>query len=551
MDIWEVLLDVVILLGAGALLGALAERLRQSAIVGYLVAGALLGPNALHAIDSSEEVLALSELGVALLLFAIGLEFSWSRLRAMGRIALGGGVVQVTVTLGVGATIAAGTGLSLATAIAMGAILALSSTACVLRVLTSRAEVESIHGERALGILLVQDMAVVPLVVLVTVLGEGGPASEILLRAMRTLGIGLAQVVVLYVVFYHLVPRLLRTNALHANRELSLLVAIVSGLGSGVAAHAAGVSPALATFIAGMLLAESPFAIQVRADVGSLKTLLLTLFFTGIGMLSDPGWIADNAGLVAASVVGVIAVKSTLVWAGLRALGATGPAALATGLCVAQVGEFSFVLADISRGTLLDGDLFLLVVSVAVITMLVTPYLVALAPHVAARVARGKGREPHGDVRREKGEAVAIVVGFGPAGRASAERIDEHACHVVVVERNPRAAEDARRLGYDAVTGDATHAEVLEHAGLASASFLVSTVPDAETALRLVRMVRTSAPEVFTLVRGRFHRSLAALEAAGAHHVVDEENEVGRRISEAFAELREQVVVPPASHDPH
>ena len=200
----------------------------------------------------------------------------------------------------------------------------MSSTASVLRTLASRGEVESVHGERALGVLLVQDVAVVPAVLIVTVLNEGGTAQEVWATILRTAGIGLALVVALYVIFNHVVPRLLSTSPMRANRELPILVATVSGLGSGVVAHSAGVSPALGAFVAGMLLAESPFAIQVRADVSSLKTLLLTLFFTAIGMLSDPVWIASNAVLVATVVAGVVLFKAAIVFGALRLFGAPG-----------------------------------------------------------------------------------------------------------------------------------------------------------------------------------------------------------------------------------
>ena len=178
MDIWAVLLDVVFLLGAAALLGGLFERMGQNAIIGYLLAGALLGPNVSSLVESGDEVLAVSELGVALLLFTIGLEFSWTHLRGMGRLALGSGTLQVLVTIVLGALIASAAGLEVAGAIAVGAMCALSSTAGVLRLLTARAELESMHGGRALGVLLVQDLAVVPLVLIVSVISDGGMPSR-------------------------------------------------------------------------------------------------------------------------------------------------------------------------------------------------------------------------------------------------------------------------------------------------------------------------------------------------------------------------------------
>jgi CPA2 family monovalent cation:H+ antiporter-2 len=537
VDIWQVLIDVVLLLGVGALLGALFERVRQSAIIGYLLAGTLLGPNVLHLIRSGDEVLALSELGVALLLFAIGLEFSWARLRGMGRLALGSGTLQVVVTTALGAWAASVAGLGAHASIAVGAILALSSTACVLRVLAAQGEVESVHGDRALGILLVQDIAVVPLVLIVSVLSDGGSAPQILWGILRTAGIGLALVVALHLVFKHIVPRLLATGPMHSNRELSLLIAVVSGLGAGVVAHAAGVSPALGAFLVGMLLAGSPFAVQVRADVASLKTLLLTLFFTAIGMLTDPAWIASNALLLGSVVAVVVLSKVAIVWAALRLFGARGQTAIATGVCLAQLGEFSFVLANIARGKLLDENTFMLVVSTTIITMALTPGLVASAPRLGARFARKGTPHRHELSRKTEDTEVGIVIGFGPAGRAAAERIAELGCSVVIVDQNPAATREARSLGYSAVTGDARYEEVLNHAGLRRASFVVVTIPGAATALQIVASVRLGTPDTLILVRARFNRSVAELRAAGAHVVVDEEHEVGRLIARAYEEL--------------
>jgi len=533
VTLWQVLLDIVILLGVGALLGALLERLQQSAIVGYLLAGALLGPNVFHVVRSTDEVLAISELGVALLLFAIGLEFSWTRLRQMGSFAFGGGLVQVLATTAIGAGVAALAGLSAPAAFTIGAICALSSTACVLRELTSLAEVQSVHGERALGILLFQDIAVVPLVLIVSVLAAGGTADEIFIGVLRTAGIGLALVVALYGIFNFLVPRLLGSTAVLANRELPLLIAVVSGLGSGVAAHAAGVSPALGAFVAGMLLASSPFAVQVQADVSSLKTLLLTLFFAAMGMLTNPEWIASNALLVGTAVVLVVLGKCALVWVALRLFRARSQSALAAGICLGQIGEFSFVLAELARGRLFSEEVFMLIVSTTVITMILTPYLVSKAPTLASRFVRSSAPARDEAARGETTEQV-LVIGFGPAGRAAAERIAELGCHVVVIDQNPMATRDAKKLGYSSVAGDALYPEVLEHAGLRSAISVVVTVPAATAALSIVRQVRVRAPEAMVLVRARFHRSLPELRAAGAHVIIDEEHEVGRMCAETF-----------------
>lgn len=536
--IWQILLDIVVLLGAGAALGSLLERWGQSAIVGYLLAGVLLGPNAFHVVASVREVLAVSELGVALLLFVIGLEFSWPRLRSMGRGAVGSGLVQVVTTLALGTAAACLAGLPFPVSLALGSMVALSSTACVMRTLESRGQLEEDYGERALGVLLIQDMAVVPLVLIVSVLSEGGSASDMLASVLRTSAVGAGLVVGLYVTFHFAIPRWLGQHFVRTHRELPLLVAVVSGLGSGVVAHAAGVSPALGAFLAGLLLAESPFAIQVRADVSSLKTLLLTLFFTAVGMLADVGWIVSNAPVFLLCLGGVLVVKAGVVWGALRLFGASSAASMAAAVSLAQVGEFSFVLADIARGRLLDPDLFAGVVSVVVVSMILTPSLVALAPRLAGR-SPSTSVAPRPEVPTRDH---VVVVGFGPAGRTVVAHVARQGCSVAVVDTNPQAVAEARILGHEGVVGDARHVEVLEHAAVHEATTVVVTVPVTQSALHVVRLVRALAPSTRVVARSRFHRDAAALSEAGAHVVIDEEVETGLRLASALAAERPEEV---------
>ncbi len=240
---WQLLMEIVLLLATAFVLGTIAQRLKQSAIIGYLIAGAIVGPlmfNA-HAVEQ------VAELGVALLLFSIGLEFSFSRLRQLGTIALVGGTAQVIITLGVYA-LAASAAMDIAAAVVLGAMVALSSTAVVLRVLVDRAAIDSVHGRNALGILLLQDIAVVPLVLLVTIMAQGGSGQEIATHIAKTLVGAMFLVVAFYFLFYRLAPKILMTRGVFANRELVVMLAIISALGSIWSAHAMGLSPALGAF---------------------------------------------------------------------------------------------------------------------------------------------------------------------------------------------------------------------------------------------------------------------------------------------------------------
>jgi len=525
---------------AALVLGVLFERLKQSAILGYLLAGVLLGPNAFNLMPSYRDVATMAELGVALLLFTIGLEFSWRRLRSIGAIAFGGGTVQVLLTgaLATGACMIFG--VELRSSIAIGAMIALSSTAAVLRLLASRAEIDSIHGRNALGILLLQDIAVVPLVILVTVLGRGDSIAIIGRELSRAVVVAVVLVGVLYLLLNYLVPRLLKLKEAAVNREFPILIAIVVAIGSAWASHKLGLSPVLGAFVAGLLLAECPFATQIRADIAPLRTLFLTLFFSSVGMVCNPAWIVENWLIVAVVVAAIVFGKAVIV-SGVARLFRSAPGnAVATGVCLAQVGEFSFVLAEVARQSQLIGsDLFELIIAVTVGTLFLTPYLVSAAPlaarfvckyfatplrtlHPTGALSFGKEKELSGHI---------VIVGFGPAGQRVAETLMEKQESLIVVELNPKTASKAQIDGIRTFIGNSTSSEVIEQLHLEAVKAVVVTVPDPSTVSRTVELIRSLSPEMMIIVRARYHIHSWQLRRAGANVIVDEEEEVGLRIA--------------------
>lgn len=549
MDLWAAILDVLILLLAAMLLGAACERLKQSAILGYLLAGTLLGPNALNLVPNHKSVATIAELGVALLLFTIGLEFSWRRLRTSGAVALGGGAIQVLATGGLAAGVCLALGLGGRSGTAIGAIVALSSTSCVLRLLVSRAEIDSVYGRNALGILLLQDIAVVPLVLIMTALGGEGPMSarEIGWELGRAAGAAALLVAALFVLLNYVVPLLLRAKEAAQNRDLPILLAMVTAVGAAWCSHKGGLSPALGAFIAGLLLAESPFATQIRADVAPLRTLFVTLFFSSIGMLSNPAWAAEHWALVVV-VVATLVFGKAMVAAGAARLFRSPPGyAVATGLCLAQVGEFSFVLAEVARrGQLINGELFALIVAATVGTLFLTPYLVALAPRLALTVGRlstdvprelHAAQEAPGSVEGKLSGHI-VIVGFGPAGQRVAETLmRRHKSRLTVIELNARSADVARTYDLRTYIGDATRVEVLEHLRVGEASAVVVTVPDPKAARHVVEHVRALSPRTPVFARARYHVYRYELIFAGAEVVIDEEQEVGLRIALAVQKV--------------
>ena len=542
MTIWEIIAKLVLLFTAAFALGAAAQRLRQSAIVGYLVAGTVLG----SALFDRDVLLPWGEIGVSLLLFSIGLEFSFGRLRRMGAVALAGGGLQVVVTLLLFAAMFAALhpfGMS----IAWGEIVTVSSTAIVLRMLMARAEMDSVPGRTALGILLVQDIAVVPLVLSLTVLSHGGTGWGVLAQIGRSVAAAGGLAAVFYLLFYQLIPRLLMRGGVFADRELVVVLAVVIALGSSWAAHSLGLSPALGAFLAGMLLAESPFASQIRADVGSLRTLFVTLFFTAVGMLAEPAWFAANW----AEVLGwlsLVFVGKTLVIFAIGVAFRLHPAhALATGIALAQVGEFSFVLAaEARRGGLITEHVFSLAVSVTILSMFLAPYMVTYARPAARRIVAAFSRRRAPPSRRRRtaplrnGRAASSSSDSGrPAARSPAPW-SKTGSVPHVVELNPASVKAARRMGLDVHVGDASQPEIIAHLGIDTACVVVVTVPDPSTARRILQNIHGHSPGTSVIVRSRYHIATAELWGLGSAFVVDEENVVGRELARQVVDfLRE------------
>ncbi len=538
MPFWNVLTEVLILLAAALVLGAVFEHFRQSAILGYLLAGLLLGPGALGWVHGDAFVSAIAELGVSLLLFVIGLEFSLRRLLKIGAVGLGGGALQVVLTCVIGAGVARGLGLGVQESVAIGAIVSLSSTACVLRVLADRAEMDSVTGRTALGVLLLQDTAVVPLVLLVTMLGGEPTVGAIALGMGQSLLLIVGLALALFVVSKLLLPRIMRDPTLTRNRELAILLAVVLALGSAWLAHRFGLSPAIGAFIAGILLAESPFSVQIRADVGALRALFVTLFFTSVGMLGNPVWIAENAALIAWTV-GMILVGKTLVTTlVVRLFIPKIRHAAGVGLSLAQVGEFSFVLAQVAFASGVLGDrTFKLFVSVTLVTLFMTPYLVATGPgfgRVLQSLARLTGLsktaaiEPSATGLPHAGHI--IVIGFGPAAQRMHAKMFKRHGSILVVDLNPRNLTLARGMGLNAQVGDATNPELIRHLRVADAAIVVVTIPDHRAAVTIVRHVRAVAPDTPVIVRSRYHAFADDIQRAGASVTVDEEDWIGRRL---------------------
>ena len=534
---WMVLGDIVILLGAAALLGMLFERVGLSAIIGSLLAGVLVGPGIFDIVGTSPAMMEkAAEIGVALLLFTIGLELSRKRLVTFGMQGLKVGILQMFFTMLVSILLVNFFGLDWRASVVVGAMVALSSTASVARVLTDRSALDSQHGRMTMAVLIVQDLAIVPLLIIVTFLGEREPFGE-LAGEIGSTALGMIIFVGCLVLAGLLVfPRLFRSTARTGNRELPVVLALVTCLLATWMAWRLGLSPALGAFVAGLVLADSPFARQIRADVSVFKTVFLTLFFATIGMLADIPWLltGSNLWIVLAASFGIMFGKLLLAALAARFVKLPMRTSIATGLCLAQIGEFSFVIGAVGAGNeLISPDVFQILTSSSLVTLLFVPLWVGWSSSIATRIEVvllrvGLIREKTADEQTAPQlHDHIIVVGSGPAGLGVVNTLRERGIDSVVIELNPASVVRLRDMGIRTVLGNATRSGILEHAGIERCRAVIVTLPDTQASVHVIEQARNMADEVLIVARARYNVHVGQLDDAGADVIVSEEERVG------------------------
>lgn len=508
----------------------LFHRLRLPTIIGFLFAGVLVGPNTIGIVQHEAMVRELAEVGIVVLLFAVGLEVPLGQIARLKRtIALGGGV-QVVGTVLAAAGVCWAVGLPWNTAVFLGFLLTLSSTAATTKILVDHGELSAPHGRIVLGINIAQDLAVVPMILLLPMLGTQGGESSSVLASLRNLGL-LAVVVVAARV---LVRPLLRLVARTRNRELFVLFLAMWCLALAVVTSKLGLSLALGAFLAGILLADSDYHSQAAAEAEPFRDAFASLFFVSIGMLFDWKTIVESPGTVALALAAVVVGKTVVVVLAARQLGQPGWVRLRAALTMAQVGEFSFVLVQLGKKSALLGDhherVFLVV---AVLSIAITPALYAIGRKLAARSreASGKtapagpgeasGHGQHGAVLHDH----AIIVGYGPTGRTIAAGMQTLGIPYVVSEMNANTVEAEKQKGVPIVLSDCTRISALQALGVERARIVVLAVNDSAATSRITQLCRQLAPEAHVLARAVYTAEADGLRRAGAHDVVPQELE--------------------------
>lgn len=530
---------------AAAVVGYLSVRLRVVSIVGFLGAGILIGPAQLGLVSSTEAVDAAAEAGVVLLLFTIGIEFSLERLARVWRwIVLGGGA-QVVLTVGLTLCLVLAIGGEWRGALFTGFVVALSSTAIVLAILAEKGQTNTTRGRLALAVLILQDLAVVVMVVVTPLLSadaEGGLGS--LLQALGT-----AVVVVAAVLIFarRLMPPVLDRVAALCSPEVFLLAVIATCLGTAYLTALAGVSVSLGAFLAGLVVSESRQSTQALAEVLPLKIIFSAVFFVSVGMLLDVGFVLDNLLLVLGLAIAVLLVKLLATTVALLPTGVGWRPALATGLLLAQIGEFSFVLLTVGEEAGLEPaalgpDGFQALVATTVVLMIATPALAAAGDRLLAGQPASTSDEDDSAVPTTDDEWAdhVVLLGWGDDSVLLARDLRSRDIPVVMTTLNPGGAAEAERVGVPVVTGDATRGAVLEMVGIARARLVVVAEDDHEQASRIATVVRgvTDAP---VLVRPQGDADLAELAAAGVDHVIDAHAASRHRL---FQAVRDRLQLP-------
>jgi CPA2 family monovalent cation:H+ antiporter-2 len=532
--------DLFIVVAAGFVGGVIARLLRQPLVLGYLVAGIAVGPyTGGITISDPLNLERLAEIGVTLVLFGLGLEVSLSDLRPVRRVALAGTPIQIAVTVFLIVPFGRWLGFGWIESIWLGALVSLSSTLVVLKALQSQGRVGTLSSRVMIGMLVAQDLAFIPLMVLLPRLGsaDGGSTGALLATAKAA-----ALLALLLVGGTRLIPRLVGWVARSGSRELFLLVTIGVALGIGYLAHWFGVPSAVGAFIAGLVLSESDYSHQALSDIIPLRDVFSLLFFASVGMLLDPSHVLGQWRAVALTVALVSLVKGGVFWSATWAFGYRNIVPLASALALFQIGEFSFVLAraGLAAGAI-SVELYSLVLNAAVITMVLTPVVSGLTSPLYAWMSRRREREPVQTLNlpREPLAGHVIVAGAGRVGCGIADVLRRLDLPVVLIELDHRRLDQARANGWPVVFGDAAQPVVLEAAGIGRARLLLVTIPVLGESRAVVEHARRLNPDIAVVARAENSEARDALHAMNVAEVVQPDIEASLEMTrQALLHLR-------------
>lgn len=533
----HVLTDLTILFGLALGVVLLCHRLNLPTIVGLLLTGTTLGPYGFRFVSDAATVSTLAEIGIILLLFGIGLEFSLERLSTIRTVILAGGSIQFLSTAAVVTSLSYTLGTNVESSLLYGALAGLSSTAIVMKLIQQKALLETPHGLNSLGILIYQDIMIVPLLILVPLLGGNTPnfTREFLLRS----GLGVVAVGLILLLSRWAIPRLLRFVVELEDREIFVFTLVSLILGICWLTARAGLSLSLGAFLSGLIISESEHSHDVLENVIPFRDVFAGLFFVSIGMLLDPLILIDRPVIILALTWGVLLLKTVTGGLAIYSLGYPVSVALLVGLSINQIGEFSLILAKVGLGYgLLDPGDYQLFLAVTLMTMIVTPFEFQLFDGLENFIQQ-KSETPTRLSRYETLSDHLIVVGFGPVGESAVQTMENLDRPYVIVEMNPLTVETQRRANRPVLYGDASQDSVLQEAGIERARALLVSTGLAPSSLNVTKRARELNPDLLLLVRSPFDSAEEDLREAGADEIISDERlvsaSVRKRINHLFS----------------
>jgi CPA2 family monovalent cation:H+ antiporter-2 len=528
--------SLVIVLGVSALVVFLLHRLKIPSIVGFLVAGAIIGPYGIGVLKDVHSIEIMAEIGVVLLLFTIGIEFSMARLIRIRKAVIAGGGIQVLLTIALSAAAVYLLTGNANRSVFFGFLIALSSTAIVLKMLAEKGETDSPHGRIMVGILIFQDLCVVPLMLLIPALS--GDAIN-MMDALIKMGEAALIITTVLLSARWIVPGLLHQVVRTRSRELFITTIIFLCFGIAFLTSKFGLSLALGAFLAGLIISESEYAHQATSDILPFKDSFIGMFFVSVGMLMDIGYMSDNCLKIAVAVALIFGLKIITGIISALSIGSPLRTSIHAGLGIAQIGEFSFVLAVAGKASgLITEDFYQIFLSSSVVTMMMTPFILRSAPsisgwitsrHLLKRIASLKRVSEGEGFPRRRHEHV-IIIGFGLNGKNLAKILKEAEIPYVVLEMNSDTVREMKKKGEPIYYGDGTSKELLHKMGVEKARLLVVAISDPVSTRRIVSIARYESADIYIIVRTRYLVEVDELRELGANEVIPEEFETSIEI---------------------
>ena len=512
------LAQVVVLLAAGVVAAPIFKRIGLGSVLGYLAAGLVIGPFGFGAFSDPQAIIHIAELGVVMFLFIIGLEMQPSRLWSMRKDIFGLGALQVMVCIGGLTMIGVAFGYAVIPSFVAGTGFVLTSTAIVMQMLQERNSLSTLKGQRIIAILLFEDLAIVPLLVLITFLGSGGEEITMTER-LSSIGIALAATVALVFAGRYLLNPFFRLLASSGAREVMTAAALLVVLGSALLMQVSGLSMAMGAFLAGVLLSESAFRHQLEADIEPFRGILLGLFFLGVGMAIDLSVIAANWKIVVVGVIAYMFVKALLIYSVARLVGTCQREAIERAVLMAQGGEFAFVLySAASAAGILDAETNAVLTAMIIISMILTPLMVIAHD----RIMPAAKPNTDGLELPENVEGSILIIGFGRFGQIVSQPLLARGYTLSLIDKNADFVRDAADFGFKVYYGDGARSEILHAAGAGTARAILICVDDKEAAVRIAEIVKHEFPLVPVLARAFDRGHAIDLVKAGVDYQIRE-----------------------------